>query len=222
MQFLVPDPYVPGTVGLEQQNFLCNDQSQLQSPSSQGIVSQDRRTLSTSSDGSENANYHTGTTNIGYYPDRDVKLESHLLPKRSPFVSEKVPDGNSPPHQYSSAPVGTSAFSSLYVHDDGPPPAAPGPQPHQYTVLSSRTAPGGFFPDSRNEVPRQDPQSNFDILQPNQRGGKRGPFKDPSLREQTAQTRRIGSCIRCRMQRIRVGSISLISVTEFPGSNPGV
>ena len=50
----------------------------------------------------------------------------------------------------------------------------------------------------------QEQPSNFDILLPNQRGGKRGPFKDPGLREQTAQTRKMGSCIRCRMQRIRV------------------
>lgn len=35
--------------------------------------------------------------------------------------------------------------------------------------------------------------------------GKRGPFRDPVLREQTAQTRKRGSCIRCKMQRIRVG-----------------
>lgn len=49
-----------------------------------------------------------------------------------------------------------------------------------------------------------DQHPNFEILLPNQRGGKRGPFKDPNLREQTAQTRKIGSCIRCRMQRIRV------------------
>ncbi|KJZ78316.1 hypothetical protein HIM_02354 [Hirsutella minnesotensis 3608] len=48
--------------------------------------------------------------------------------------------------------------------------------------------------------------TNFDILLPDQRGGKRGPFKDPKLREQTAQTRRTGSCIRCRMQRIRCES----------------
>ncbi|PHH81697.1 hypothetical protein CDD83_3505 [Cordyceps sp. RAO-2017] len=48
--------------------------------------------------------------------------------------------------------------------------------------------------------------SNFDVLMPDQRGGKRGPFKDPKLREQTAQTRRTGSCIRCRMQRIRCES----------------
>lgn len=52
-----------------------------------------------------------------------------------------------------------------------------------------------------------DQQANFEIVLPNQRGGKRGPFKDPNLREQTAQTRKIGSCIRCRMQRIRVSNI---------------
>lgn len=33
---------------------------------------------------------------------------------------------------------------------------------------------------------------------------RRGPFKDPQKRELTAQVRKIGSCIRCRMQRIRV------------------
>lgn len=35
---------------------------------------------------------------------------------------------------------------------------------------------------------------------------KRGPFKDLQKREKTAQVRKIGSCIRCRMQRIRVGT----------------
>ncbi len=33
---------------------------------------------------------------------------------------------------------------------------------------------------------------------------RRGPFKDQSDRQRTAQTRKDGSCIRCRMQRIRV------------------
>ncbi|POR31222.1 Uncharacterized protein TPAR_08564 [Tolypocladium paradoxum] len=56
------------------------------------------------------------------------------------------------------------------------------------------------------EASLQHQPSNFDILFPDQRGGKRGPFKDPKLREETAQTRRTGSCIRCRMQRIRCES----------------
>ncbi|KAK7397609.1 hypothetical protein QQX98_013020 [Neonectria punicea] len=53
------------------------------------------------------------------------------------------------------------------------------------------------------DVSLVDQRANFDVILPNQRGGKRGPFKDLNLREQTAQTRKIGSCIRCRMQRIR-------------------
>lgn len=40
---------------------------------------------------------------------------------------------------------------------------------------------------------------------------RRGPFKDQSKRAKTAQVRKIGSCIRCRMQRIRV------STTVVPG-----
>ncbi|KAI1447687.1 hypothetical protein F5Y02DRAFT_351050 [Annulohypoxylon stygium] len=45
----------------------------------------------------------------------------------------------------------------------------------------------------------------LDILQPNQRppAARRGPFKSNEIRQETAETRRIGSCIRCRMQRIR-------------------
>ncbi|KAI1409767.1 hypothetical protein F5Y13DRAFT_87992 [Hypoxylon sp. FL1857] len=45
----------------------------------------------------------------------------------------------------------------------------------------------------------------LDIVQQNQRPppARRGPFKSNDVREKTAETRRIGSCIRCRMQRIR-------------------
>jgi hypothetical protein len=50
-------------------------------------------------------------------------------------------------------------------------------------------------------------RSNFGVVyNPHQRtpSARRGPFKDHDQREKTAHTRRIGSCIRCRMQRIRV------------------
>ncbi|KAH8161944.1 hypothetical protein CIB48_g6303, partial [Xylaria polymorpha] len=45
----------------------------------------------------------------------------------------------------------------------------------------------------------------LDFVQPNQRPppARRGPFRNQHDRERTAETRRIGSCIRCRMQRIR-------------------
>lgn len=54
-------------------------------------------------------------------------------------------------------------------------------------------------------LPNQPDES--DIMTPVQQKPaptKRGPFKDPQKRIRTAQTRKMGSCIRCRMQRIRV------------------
>ncbi|KAI1341513.1 hypothetical protein F5Y15DRAFT_358607 [Xylariaceae sp. FL0016] len=46
---------------------------------------------------------------------------------------------------------------------------------------------------------------HLDIVLSNQRPppARRGPFRSNDDREKTAETRRIGSCIRCRMQRIR-------------------
>ena len=35
---------------------------------------------------------------------------------------------------------------------------------------------------------------------------RRGPFRSIQDREETAQTRKLAACVRCRMQRIRVGS----------------
>ncbi|KAK0657484.1 hypothetical protein B0T16DRAFT_452940 [Cercophora newfieldiana] len=44
----------------------------------------------------------------------------------------------------------------------------------------------------------------FDLFpHPRTLPARRGPFKDSGQRELTARTRKIGSCIRCRMQRIR-------------------
>lgn len=43
---------------------------------------------------------------------------------------------------------------------------------------------------------------------------KRGPFKSRDRREQTARTRQIGSCIRCRLLRIRVSAFGCLH-TKF-------
>lgn len=47
--------------------------------------------------------------------------------------------------------------------------------------------------------------SRLDIVYSHQRApaSKRGPFKDIRQRQETANTRKIGSCVRCKMQRIR-------------------
>jgi hypothetical protein len=75
-----------------------------------------------------------------------------------------------------------------------------------YDVTVCRCSNLTSFPDHSYYTTSQEQLLSYDMLHPNQRGGKRGPFKDQNLREQTAQTRKMGSCIRCRMQRIRVSS----------------
>jgi len=48
---------------------------------------------------------------------------------------------------------------------------------------------------------------SFDVMLSNplnRTAARRGPFKNIEDREKTAHTRKIGSCVRCRMQRIRV------------------
>lgn len=78
-----------------------------------------------------------------------------------------------------------------------------------YNAPASQNLPQPVLSEDRGDLVGQRQDSNPDNLLPTQRNGKRGPFRDQSLREQTAQTRKMGSCIRCRMQRIRVSGISL-------------
>jgi hypothetical protein len=82
------------------------------------------------------------------------------------------------------------------------------PQPHVNTEVDRSQAPG----QSRE----------IDIIQTHQRPmpAKRGPFRNQNDRERTAETRRIGSCIRCRMQRIRVGGFFLFFFLPKKKSHP--
>ncbi|KAI0409584.1 hypothetical protein F4802DRAFT_614247 [Xylaria palmicola] len=73
---------------------------------------------------------------------------------------------------------------------------------------SVRTQYGTTQTHGRSEVERarvHTQSRELDFVPSNQRPppARRGPFRNPHDRERTAETRRIGSCIRCRMQRIR-------------------
>lgn len=81
------------------------------------------------------------------------------------------------------------------------------PNVYNYNVPSAQnsarpTTQPAIFEERANAVA----QKQYPTADNQQRNGKRGPFRDQALREQTAQTRRMGSCLRCRMQRIRVSS----------------
>ncbi|KAJ3551803.1 hypothetical protein NPX13_g11272 [Xylaria arbuscula] len=55
----------------------------------------------------------------------------------------------------------------------------------------------------RNQMQAQTRELDFVASSQKASPARRGPFRNQGDRERTAETRRIGSCIRCRMQRIR-------------------
>lgn len=130
-------------------------------------------------------------------PSQAVKREAMAYPDQRLVMGESLL--NSAPPRLTYPPMLldlTGELKSFRNADDA--------TSQRYAPMTSTIAAHRAYPATREPVAQHENKSNFDILQPNQRGGKRGPFRDPSLREQTAQTRKIGSCIRCRMQRIRV------------------
>lgn len=68
-------------------------------------------------------------------------------------------------------------------------------------MVGNGSDPAMLYQDSRYDVMVSNPM--------NRPAARRGPFKNNDDREKTAQTRKIGSCVRCRMQRIRVGTSRL-------------
>jgi len=105
-------------------------------------------------------------------------------------------------------PVTSSAMQSPYSVDGEPQSFNGGggvmaPPPISHTRYSSLQE--FEVKDDPDSSKGQTTSVAFDLF-PHQRThpSRRGPFRDTFLRELTAQTRRMGSCIRCRMQRIRV------------------
>ncbi len=77
--------------------------------------------------------------------------------------------------------------------------------------IFASTAYQGRYPQAAERVDGIGQPRGLDVVLTNQKPtqAKRGPFKTNDEREATAETRKIGSCIRCRMQRIRVSTYHL-------------
>ena len=88
----------------------------------------------------------------------------------------------------------STTVNSADLHSD--------PLAHEECLYSSlrlphrRVEPFIALGNENSSSTKADPKSNTRY--------KRGPFKNRELREQTAETRRMRSCIRCRIQRTRV------------------
>lgn len=78
--------------------------------------------------------------------------------------------------------------------------------PQRYNMIPGYGSSDSLLKGDPEALDMQQARPSFDSVFPHQRtpSARRGPFKDHDQRERTAYTRKIGSCIRCRMQRIRV------------------
>lgn len=120
------------------------------------------------------------------------------------------PETTAEEHKYivPSSPLRRESHGADHVTE---PSALCYPPPHQETRES---APAGcvsdvnFVPPSEGNLQpmREPPGREVGIAHQRPLHAKRGPFKNDEAREGTAETRRIGSCVRCRMQRIRVST----------------
>lgn len=79
-------------------------------------------------------------------------------------------------------------------------------QPPQYSFLHGYNPTDGLNAEQVDRFQLAQQGGGLEVVMPNQKPPitKRGPFRNQEKRKQTAHVRKIGSCIRCRMQRIRV------------------
>ncbi|KAI1760395.1 hypothetical protein GGR53DRAFT_89129 [Hypoxylon sp. FL1150] len=130
-----------------------------------------------------------------------------LLQPSRPMTVQPTTSGEG--MMYPEALAAQQYFSQPELHHGLPiPVSSHGMDPQTYgpSTLRQSSANEGVFPQQVNRTPLVTKQPReLDIVQPHQRppAARRGPFKSNDDRQKTAETRRIGSCIRCRMQRIR-------------------
>ncbi|KAM4059049.1 hypothetical protein HRG_008080 [Hirsutella rhossiliensis] len=165
-----------------------------------GYPEQEHVQLASPPDSAKDVLFPQDRPSLAHYPDDYLTADLHPSNGMGFTPSYMQNDDQSPMNQASDYPV------TLGPHSASLQSMARCPDVSQFGMMAvggvADQAPLGNW--SEPSVSLQ--PSNFDILLPDQRGGKRGPFRDPKLRQQTAQTRRTGSCIRCRMQRIRCES----------------
>lgn len=81
--------------------------------------------------------------------------------------------------------------------------------PPQYSFLHGYPPTDGLSAEQLDRFQLVQHGNALEVVMPNHKPPitKRGPFRNQEKRKQTAHVRKIGSCIRCRMQRIRVSEI---------------
>lgn len=175
------------------------------------------------------SNQPTTSSDTMVYAAQDTN-HGYLKSEASPtFVKSEGTDPGFPVSGFQSntAPLHTAAETS-YTHSGLARPeenyarqSAVGyqaPPPH-YSFLHGYTPNDGLNAEQLDRFQLAQQGSGLEVVMPNQKPPitKRGPFRNQEKRKQTAHVRKIGSCIRCRMQRIRVSKIARRPILRASG-----
>ncbi|KAI1757289.1 hypothetical protein F4782DRAFT_548199 [Xylaria castorea] len=172
-----PSHSMPSTVSQAPPSLLPGDDHILAQQTFTGYTGlQPNRSMSTDQWGVQPNTSREGMVYPGPVPSQGYPVQPGMQPN-SPV---------SPGNQTTSVPAFTP---SAYEGQEEPKAQYSTNRPHSHADV-----------DGRRVNTRE-----LDFVPPNQRPppARRGPFRNQHDRERTAETRRIGSCIRCRMQRIR-------------------
>lgn len=161
-------------------------------------------------------------TQMRYQAPQDVipSLETN-----SPFMKQEKPAKGEDFQHHANSTNPTYMYSASSSHPTSGmeyPDPVPYPQHDmaryqtQYPVSHGFMSAGAIHQESFDYFPLPSQGNELGMMTPTQKPAptRRGPFKDPQARIRTAQTRKMGSCIRCRMQRIRVRLGDMLQVME--------
>jgi hypothetical protein len=167
---------------------------------------QESQPLSTQPTNREAMVYPTNTPITSFYGSQPVPqvprdVSSTAMGDGSTFITSHVISGDQISGQYSGEIMAMASAQSLHRQM-----SVSGGAPPRYDMITAYGPSEPVLHHGGADLEVQNQSSNLDVVFPNQRPppSRRGPFRNNHEREETAQTRRIGSCIRCRMQRIRV------------------
>lgn len=166
-----------------------------------------------------------------HYPPEHVRHGSSISEESPVYLKSERPDQQFQTSDFPTSPVFAHSVDDLYSHPSLANPAmnlypqqaveryAPPPQTIASHGYISSEAP---LPEVFDYFPLVSHGGDLSVVMQNQKppATKRGPFKDLKKREITAQVRKVGSCIRCRMQRIRVSRTAGHHVLNRPLTRP--
>ncbi|KAK4191761.1 hypothetical protein QBC35DRAFT_512245 [Podospora australis] len=137
-------------------------------------------------------------------PDRVVGFQPHT--GKEEMIYPSPPAYGIATQPYTTSPsIKSETASATYFGSAG---GQTSPYEHHHDGFPNVPMPGQFqqfqgYGSGESGDSHMEVQAGSMVLAPHKGPSKRKAFSDPELRAKTAQTRKLGSCIRCRMQRIR-------------------